>query len=86
MPVLSKDVELGMWAASEAEGTDRDYSVQITPWDREYPEEEERNTEKSLNARWRKSATIGSKLNVTKHILAVCVTRLKKVLSTPNYR
>ena len=45
MPVLSKDVELGMWAASEAEGTDRGYSFQSTHWDREYPEEEEGNTE-----------------------------------------
>ena len=41
---------------------------------------------KSLNARWRQIATIGSKLNVTKQILADRVTRLKKVLSTPKYR
>ena len=49
MPVLSKDVELGMWAASEAEGTDRGYSFQSTHWDREYPEEEEGNTETTQN-------------------------------------
>jgi hypothetical protein len=49
VPVLSKDVELGMWAASEAEGTDRGYSFQSTHWDREYPEEEEGNTETTQN-------------------------------------